>query len=104
MNEEEKFDELLSSKLSERDFPFDELNWDEAESLLIQQEKRAKFTRVALTFAAGLAAGACAPARLRKSVAILANTNAARASATLRNLIIKPPNATFKICSIRCEF
>ncbi len=57
MNEEEKFDELLSSKLSERDFPFDELNWDEAESLLIQQEKRAKFTRVALTFAAGLAAG-----------------------------------------------
>jgi len=57
MNEEEKFDELLSSKLAERDFPFDELNWDDAERLLIQQERRAKITKIALTFSAGLAAG-----------------------------------------------
>lgn len=57
MNEEEKFDELLSSKLSERDFPFDELNWDEAERLIIQQEKTRKVTRFALIFSAGLAAG-----------------------------------------------
>ena len=57
MNEEEKFDELLSSKLSERDFPFDELNWDEAERLIIQQEKKEKTTRFAFIFSAGLSAG-----------------------------------------------
>jgi len=57
MNEEEKFDELLNSKLSERDFPFDELNWDEAERLIIQQESRRKITRFALIFSGGLIAG-----------------------------------------------
>lgn len=57
MNEEEKFDELLSSKLSERDFPFDELNWDEAERLIIAQERRRKITRFALIFSTGLMAG-----------------------------------------------
>jgi hypothetical protein len=57
MNEEEKFDELLSSKLSERDFPFDEVNWDEAERLIIKQERLRKITRFALVFSAGIAAG-----------------------------------------------
>lgn len=57
MNEEEKFDELLNSKLSEREFPFDELNWDEAERLIIQQERWSKIKRYSLIFSAGLAAG-----------------------------------------------
>jgi len=57
MNEEEKFDELLNSKLSERDFPFDELNWDEAERLLVQQENRKRALRFAIIFSSGLAAG-----------------------------------------------
>lgn len=57
MNEQEKFDELLRSKLSERDFPFDELNWDEAERLIIQQERISRIKRVSLIFSAGLVAG-----------------------------------------------
>jgi hypothetical protein len=57
MSEEEKFDELLSSKLSERDFPFDELNWDEAERLIIQQERWKKIFRFIFIFSVGLVVG-----------------------------------------------
>ena len=57
MNEEEKFDELINSKLSEREFPFDELNWDEAERLIIRQERWRKITRFSLVFSGGLVAG-----------------------------------------------
>jgi len=57
MNEEEKFDELLSSKLAEREFPFNELNWDEAERLIIKQEKRRKSLRFLFVFSAGIIAG-----------------------------------------------
>ena len=60
MNEEQKFDELINSKLSEREFPFDELNWDEAERLIIRQERWAKIRRVSLVFSAGLALGVAA--------------------------------------------
>ncbi len=57
MSEEKRFDELLSSKLSEREFPFDELNWDEAERLIIQQQKWSTIRRFSLVFSAGLALG-----------------------------------------------
>jgi hypothetical protein len=57
MNEEEKFDELLRSKLSEREFPMDDLNWDEAEQLINKQERWSKISRISLVFSAGLAAG-----------------------------------------------
>jgi len=56
-NEEERFDELLNSKLSEREFPFDELNWDDAEKLIIRQERWKKISRFFLTFSSGLAVG-----------------------------------------------
>jgi hypothetical protein len=59
MNEEKEFDELLRSKLSEREFPFDELNWDEAERLIVKQERWRKIRRISLVFSAGLAAGVC---------------------------------------------
>ncbi len=58
MNEEEKFDDLINSKLSERDFPFDELNWDEAERLIIRQQKWSTIRKFSLVFSAGLIAGA----------------------------------------------
>ncbi len=57
MNEEKKFDELLSSKLSEREFPLDELNWDKAERLITAQERRKKILRFSLVFSGGLALG-----------------------------------------------
>ncbi len=57
MNEEEKFDDLINSKLSEREFPFDELNWDEAERLIIQQERLSKLRRTFLIFSGGLVLG-----------------------------------------------
>ncbi len=57
MNEEQKFDELINSKLSEREFPFDELNWDEAERLIIKQERWVRIKRVSLVFSAGLFLG-----------------------------------------------
>ncbi len=56
-DEENRFNELLSSKLSERDFPFDELSWDDAERLIIEEEKRRKFAGILLIFSAGLAVG-----------------------------------------------
>lgn len=58
MNDEEKFDKLLRFKLSEREFPFDELNWDDAEQLIIRQESRRKTVRFTMIFAAGIVAGA----------------------------------------------
>ncbi len=57
MNEQERFDELLRSKLSEREFPFDELSWDEAERLIIKQERWSNIKKVALVFSAGLIIG-----------------------------------------------
>jgi len=58
MNEEEKFDKLLRFKLSEKDYPFDELNWEEAENLIIRQETRRKAVRFTMIFSAGIVAGA----------------------------------------------
>lgn len=58
MNEEEKFDKLLRFKLSEREFPFDELNWEEAEQLIIRNETRRKTVRFTMIFSAGIVAGA----------------------------------------------
>ena len=57
MSEENKFDELIKSKISEREFPFDEMNWDEAEKQIISRENRAKLARYGLTFAGGLVTG-----------------------------------------------
>lgn len=58
MNEQEKFDELLRSKLSERDFPFDETNWDKAETLIDRSEKRRRYGIIAFIFLAGIGVGA----------------------------------------------
>lgn len=57
MNEQEKFDDLLRSKLSERDFPFDETNWDKAEVAIERSEKRRRIGIVAVIFLAGLLVG-----------------------------------------------
>src|SRR5665213_847524 len=58
MNEQEKFDDLLRSKLSERDFPFDETNWDKAEGMIEKSEKKKKYGFISLVFFAGIMVGA----------------------------------------------
>ncbi|MGP8214335.1 MAG: hypothetical protein ACLQQ4_02095 [Bacteroidia bacterium] len=58
MSEEEKFDDILRSKLSERDFPFDETNWDKAEAMIESSEKRRRYGFISLIFLTGLMAGA----------------------------------------------
>ncbi len=58
MNDEEKFDKILRFKLSEREYPFDELNWEEAERLIIRQETKRKAVRFSIIFSAGIVAGA----------------------------------------------
>jgi hypothetical protein len=58
MSEQEKFDDLLRSKLEERDFPFDETNWDKAEGMIERSEKKRRYGFIALIFFAGILAGA----------------------------------------------
>ncbi|HWY97809.1 MAG TPA: hypothetical protein VNY36_01880 [Bacteroidia bacterium] len=58
MNEQEKFDDLLRSRLSEeRDFPFDETNWDKAEGMIARSEKRRRYGIIAAIFFAGIVVG-----------------------------------------------
>src|ERR1700752_2210946 len=57
MSEQEKMDDLLRSKFSERDFPFDEENWAKAEEMIAiarQKEKRRKW---GIIFFAGILIG-----------------------------------------------
>jgi hypothetical protein len=55
--EEEKFDDLFKSKLSETDFEFSEANWDKAEALIILANKKRKRRRIGIVFFIGLILG-----------------------------------------------
>jgi len=88
MNEEEKFDELINSKLSEREFPFDELNWDEAERLIIQQERLSKLRRTFLIFSGGLILGIAVMLPF-----VLSNHNAATNPIASKSNLISTPLA-----------
>jgi hypothetical protein len=57
MNEEEKFDDLLRKKMSERDFFFDEENWQKASEKIESAELKRKQTRFTIIFLSGLALG-----------------------------------------------
>ncbi len=56
-NEEDIFDELLRSKLSDREFFFDELNWQKAEAVLKRREQLRNLKRYSAIFLAGLLLG-----------------------------------------------
>src|SRR6185312_11428753 len=58
MSEKEKFDDILSSKLNERDFPFDEHNWEKAEAKIERAEKKRRYGLIAGIFAEGILVGA----------------------------------------------
>ena len=55
--EQENFDDLLKSKLSEAEFAFNEANWDKAETLIIAADKKRKRRRIAFIFFIGLFLG-----------------------------------------------
>ena len=55
--EENNFDEILRSKLSEDSFEFNEANWDKAEALVIKAEKKRKRRLVGFIFFIGLILG-----------------------------------------------
>ena len=57
--EQENFDDLLKSKLDENEFAFNEANWDKAEMLIIQAEKKRKRRIIGFIFFIGLILGIC---------------------------------------------
>src|ERR1700758_2646481 len=57
--EQENFDDILRSKLSEGEFEFNEANWDKAEALIIQADKKRKRSRIGFLFFIGLILGVC---------------------------------------------
>jgi len=57
INEEEKFDDLLRTKMSEREFFFDEENWQKLNEKIEKDEKRKKQRRTAFIFFGGLVLG-----------------------------------------------
>jgi len=57
--EQENFDDLLKSKLDENEFEFNEANWDKAETLIIQAEKKRKRRIIGFIFFIGLILGIC---------------------------------------------
>jgi hypothetical protein len=57
--EQENFDDLLKSKLDESTFAFNEANWDKAEMLIIQAEKKRKRRIIGFIFFIGMLLGVC---------------------------------------------
>ena len=57
--EQENFDDIFKSKLSEADFEFNEANWDKAEALILQANQKRKRKRIAIIFFVGLILGIC---------------------------------------------
>jgi hypothetical protein len=57
MSEQEKFDDLVRSKFSERDFSFDEENWVKAEELITFTRQKEKRKRRAIIFLSGILVG-----------------------------------------------
>jgi hypothetical protein len=57
--EQENFDDLLKSKLDENEFVFNEANWDKAEMLIIEAEKKRKRRIIGFIFFIGMLLGVC---------------------------------------------
>ncbi len=106
INEEEKFNDLLKSKLNEREFFFDELNWEKAEQAIVRVERNKKMRRVALIFLCGFILGAAIMFPLasmltsgnKQNSAATPNApvaiNNTKTSTAANNTITKPTTAT----------
>lgn len=57
MNQTEKFEDIIASKFSEAEFPFDERNWDRVEEKIDAHHKKEKRKRFAFIFSSGIILG-----------------------------------------------
>ncbi len=57
MNEKEEFEDIIASKFSEAEFPFDEANWDNAEEMISSFRKKEKRRRFGFVFFSGIVLG-----------------------------------------------
>ncbi len=57
MNEKEAFEDIIASKFSEAEFPFDEGNWDHAEDMISSYRTKQKRRRTGFVFFSGIALG-----------------------------------------------
>lgn len=57
MNEKEPFEDIIASKFSEAEFPFDEGNWDNAEDMISAYRTKQKRRRIGFVFFSGIALG-----------------------------------------------
>src|ERR1035437_7731677 len=57
MSEEDKFDEIIRSRFSEKEFLFDEENWEKAEAMLDKKKRRRAAFKWSLIFLFGLFTG-----------------------------------------------
>lgn len=57
MNEKEPFEDIIASKFSEAEFPFDEGNWDNAEEMIDSYRTKQKRRRIGFVFSSGIALG-----------------------------------------------
>ena len=57
MSEEDKFDEIIRSRFSEKEFLFDEENWEKAEAMLDSGKRRKSAVKWSAIFLLGLFAG-----------------------------------------------
>lgn len=57
MNEKEPFEDIIASKFTEAEFPFDEGNWDNAEEMLDSYRTKQKRRRIGFVFFSGIALG-----------------------------------------------
>ena len=54
---EKDFDNIIKAKLDEREFPFDEHNWEKAEALIIRSQNLKRSGRIAAIFTGGFLLG-----------------------------------------------
>jgi Outer membrane protein beta-barrel domain len=57
MNDKEPFEDIIASKFSEAEFPFDEANWDAAEEMISSHRTKEKRRRIGFIFLSGIALG-----------------------------------------------
>lgn len=60
MSEQEKFDELIREKFAEKEFIFNEENWEKAEKIIDASKTTTKLLRRSIIFLIGLITGICA--------------------------------------------
>jgi hypothetical protein len=91
INEEEKFDDLIRQKMSEREFFFDELNWDKVDAQIERNDKLRKFKGFLRIFIGGAALGVAVTIPIMHYLANPKNNNlVANTETTTQTTVITP--------------